>query len=99
MNSITISSSSPHTSKVTTYQQPLFTHDSDKKRPVGYITADRFFEILETIYYSEHGENDHLHHPEDIYLNVSSILTAVCNTLNALIDIDHGRTIKDVRKL
>jgi len=94
---VTISSNSVNTNKVTTYHQPLFKTDSGQNNLNGYLSSEKFFEVLQMAYYSEYGEDDHLHHPEDLYVNVSSVLGVICNTLGALVDIERGRAIQDVR--
>lgn len=54
----------------------------DKPWLAYYMTADDFFDILRVAFNDTYGDNNnHKWHPEDLYVNVSSVLEIVSNTL------------------
>jgi hypothetical protein len=66
-------------------------------RKPGYLTEDEFFEIVLNAYKSTYSF-DGVNHPGDLYVNFSSVLEIVSNTLNSLVDLNHGRDLRDVTK-
>lgn len=65
-------------------------------RKPGYLKDDEFFEILMHAYSSTYGYSG-VNHPGDLYINVSTTLEIVSNTLNALVDLNFGRELRDVK--
>lgn len=61
-----------------------------------YITSDEFFEILRVAFDDTYG-SDHRWHPEDLYVNVSSVLEVVSNTLANMVRIKAGRDLSGVK--
>ena len=46
-----------------------------------YMTASDFFDILKVAFEDTYGDDNHKWHPEDLYVNVSSVIEIVSNTL------------------
>lgn len=65
------------------------------RRP-GYLKDDEFFEILMHAYSSTYGYSG-VNHPGDLYVNISTTLEIVSNTLSALVDLNFGRELRDVK--
>lgn len=63
-----------------------------------YITSDDFFEILRVAFDDTYG-SDHRWHPEDLYVNVSSVLEVVSNTLANMVRIKAGKDLHGVKSL
>jgi len=61
-----------------------------------YITSDDFFDILRVAFDDTYG-SDHRWHPEDLYINVSSVLEVVSNTLTNMVRIKAGRELSGVK--
>ena len=70
----------------------------NKSPRAGYLKEDDFFEILINSYKGTYGSN-HYWHPGDLYINTLSVLEVVCNTLSALVDIEMGRPIRNVKEV
>lgn len=71
-------------------------HNFLEGRKPGYLKDDEFFEILMHAYSSTYGYSG-VNHPGDLYINVSTTLEIVSNTLNALVDLNFGRELRDVK--
>lgn len=65
-------------------------------RKPGYLKDDEFFEILMHAYSSTYGYSG-VNHPGDLYVNISTTLEIVSNTLSALVDLNFGRELRDVK--
>lgn len=64
----------------------------------GYLTEDEFFDIFINAYKSTYGYEGK-QHPGDLYVNISSALEVVCNTLQGLVDTNYGRSPRDVKSI
>jgi hypothetical protein len=100
-STVTYSSSSASTSTPDNSNINLKIDNVIKSRPprAGYLKEDDFFDILINSYKDIYGRdgNDHYWHPGDLYINVTSILEVMCNTLQGLVDIEFGRPVSSVR--
>lgn len=61
-----------------------------------YVTSDDFFDILKVAFEDTYG-CDYRWHPEDLYVNVSSVLEIVSNTLANMVRIKAGRELYGVK--
>lgn len=61
-----------------------------------YVTSDDFFDILKVAFDDTYG-SDHRWHPEDLYVNVSSVLEVVSNTLANMVRIKAGKDLSGVK--
>ena len=61
-----------------------------------YVTSDDFFDILKVAFDDTYG-SDHRWHPEDLYVNVSSVLEVVSNTLANMVRIKSGKDLSGVK--
>ena len=61
-----------------------------------YVTADDFFDILRVAFNDTYG-SDHRWHPEDLYVNVSSVLEVVSNTFANMVRIKAGKDLQGVK--
>lgn len=73
----------------------------DKPWTKYYVTADEFFEILRVAFDDTYGggQGDLPWHPEDMYLNVSSTLEIVANTLSNMANVKAGRPLRRVKEV
>ena len=62
-----------------------------------YVTSDEFFDILKVAFNDTYG-SDHRWHPEDLYVNVSSVLEVVSNTLATMVRIKAGKELHGVKE-
>lgn len=85
-------------SKVTTSTQTVGGGYKDHNYPWSpyYITSDDFFDILRVAFDDTYG-SDHRWHPEDLYVNVSSVLEVVSNTLANMVRIKAGKDLSGVK--
>lgn len=83
---------------VTTSTQTLGSKVDDHNYPWSpyYITSDDFFDILRVAFDDTYG-SDHRWHPEDLYVNVSSVLEVVSNTLANMVRIKAGKDLSGVK--
>lgn len=83
---------------VTTSTQTLGSKVDDHNYPWSpyYITSDDFFDILKVAFDDTYG-SDHRWHPEDLYVNVSSVLEVVSNTLANMVRIKAGKDLSGVK--
>ena len=63
-----------------------------------YVTPDDFFSILKVAFDDTYG-SDHRWHPEDLYVNVSSVLEVVSNTLATMVRIKAGKELHGVKEV
>ncbi len=85
--------------KVQTSTQTLGSQESDHNYRLPnpyYITSDDFFEILKVAFDDTYG-SDHRWHPEDLYVNISSVLEVVSNTLANMVRIKAGKELSGVK--
>lgn len=84
--------------KVTTSTQTFGSGGDSHNYPWSpyYITSDEFFEILRVAFDDTYG-SDHRWHPEDLYINVSSVLEVVSNTLANMVRIKAGKELSGVK--
>lgn len=65
-----------------------------------YVTADEFFDILRVAFDDTYGGgSDTPWHPEDMYINVSTTLEVVANTLANMANLKAHRPIKGIKEL
>lgn len=85
-------------SNVTTTTTTVGTKSPNHNYPWSpyYITSDDFFDILKVAFDDTYG-SDHHWHPEDLYVNVSSVLEVVSNTLANMVRIKAGREVSGVK--
>lgn len=98
MNTVTYTSNSPYSNPIDLDHEniQLTTYKPTKK--AGYVTDEDFFEIFRNAYESTFGSK-YRNHPGDMYINSSVVLEIVCNTLNALVDLEHGRQVRNVKEI
>lgn len=84
--------------KVTTSTQTIGGGYTDHNYPWSpyYVTSDDFFDILKVAFDDTYG-SDHRWHPEDLYINVSSVLEVVSNTLANMVRIKAGKDLSGVK--
>jgi hypothetical protein len=84
--------------KVTTSTQTIGGGYTDHNYPWSpyYVTSDDFFDILKVAFDDTYG-SDHRWHPEDLYVNVSSVLEVVSNTLANMVRIKAGKDLSGVK--
>ena len=94
LNNIKINQSN----NVTTSTQTFGSKVDDHNYPWSpyYITSDDFFDILKVAFDDTYG-SDHRWHPEDLYVNVSSVLEVVSNTLANMVRIKAGKDLSGVK--
>lgn len=63
----------------------------------AYLTSDEFFDLLKIAFNDTYGSN-HKWHPEDLYVNVESVLEIVSNTLFNLHNISNGRQLEGIKQ-
>lgn len=64
----------------------------------AYMTFDEFFDTLRVAFNDTYGNDpDHKWHPEDLYINVTTTLEIVSNTLTALHNIRNGKYIGGIK--
>lgn len=64
-----------------------------------YVTSDDFFNILKVAFDDTYNNgSDHRWHPEDLYVNVSSVLEVVSNTLATMVRIKAGKKLHGVKE-
>lgn len=63
-----------------------------------YMTADDFFDVLKVAFVDTYGDNDHKWHPEDLYVNVSSVLEIVTNTLANSARLKSNKELRGVKE-
>jgi hypothetical protein len=83
---------------VTTSTQTIGGKYKDHNYPWSpyYVTSDDFFDILRVAFDDTYG-SDHRWHPEDLYVNVSSVLEVVSNTLANMVRIKAGKELSGVK--
>lgn len=83
---------------VTTSTQTFGSKVDDHNYPWSpyYITSDDFFDVLKVAFDDTYG-SDHRWHPEDLYVNVSSVLEVVSNTLANMVRIKAGKDLSGVK--
>ena len=84
--------------KVTTSTQTIGAGYTDHNYPWSpyYVTSDDFFDILKVAFDDTYG-SDHRWHPEDLYVNVSSVLEVLSNTLANMVRIKAGKDLSGVK--
>ncbi len=75
-----------------------FTETVDKPWLPFYLTSDEFFEILRVAYEDSYGKDTGIWHPEDIYVNVSTVLETVTNTLSNMSRIRSGKPLRGIKE-
>ena len=64
-----------------------------------YVTADEFFDILRVAYDDTYGGgSDTPWHPEDMYVNVSTVMEVVTNTLSNMSRMRSGKPMKGIKE-
>lgn len=64
-----------------------------------YVTADEFFDVLRLAFDETYGGgSDTPWHPEDMYINVSTTLEVVANTLSNMANLKAGRPLKGIKE-
>ena len=63
----------------------------------AYLTSDEFFDLLKIAFNDTYGSNNKWH-PEDLYVNVESVLEIVSNTLFNLHNISNGRQLEGIKQ-
>ena len=65
-----------------------------------YVTADEFFDVLRLAFDEAYGGgSDTPWHPEDMYVNVSTTLEIVANTLSNMANLKAGRQLKGIKEI
>jgi hypothetical protein len=75
-----------------------FTEPVDKPWLPFYVTSDEFFEILRVAYEDSYGKDTGVWHPEDIYVNVSTVLETLTNTLSNMSRIRSGKPLRGIKE-
>lgn len=96
MNNVTYTANNVYSNPVAYNKENINLSTYKPLKKAGYLTEDQFFDILINAYKDTYG-GDYTWHPGDLYINVSSVLEVVCNTLQGLVDIEHGRSPKSVK--
>lgn len=71
-------------------------NDSNKPWEAYYLTSDEFFDICRVAFDDTYGSN-HRWHPEDLYVNVSSVVEVVSNTLNNMVKLKSSRPLSGIK--
>lgn len=61
-----------------------------------YLTSDDFFELLRVAYDDTYGSKSKCH-PEDLYVNVLSVLEVVSNTLINILNLKSGKPLEGIK--
>lgn len=61
-----------------------------------YVTSDDFFDILRVAYDDTYGSKSKCH-PEDLYVNVLSVLEVVSNTLINILNLKSGKPLEGIK--
>jgi hypothetical protein len=65
-----------------------------------YVTADEFFDVLRLAFDETYGgSSDTPWHPEDMYVNVSTTLEIVANTLSNMANLKAGRQLRGIKEI
>lgn len=65
-----------------------------------YVTADEFFDVLRLAFDETYGGGSETPwHPEDMYVNVSTTLEIVANTLSNMANLKAGRQLKGIKEI
>jgi hypothetical protein len=65
-----------------------------------YVTADEFFDVLRLAFNETYGGGSETPwHPEDMYINVSTTLEIVANTLSNMANLKAGRQLKGIKEV
>lgn len=82
----------------TTSTKTFSTKTEDHNYPWSpyYVTSDDFFDILKVAFNDTYG-SDSRWHPEDLYINISSVLEVVANTLANMVRIKAGKELSGVK--
>ena len=65
-----------------------------------YVTADEFFDVLRLAFDETYGGGPETPwHPEDMYVNVSTTLEIVANTLSNMANLKAGRQLKGIKEI
>jgi len=84
---------------VTTTKANIF-KDNDRPWTAYYVTADEFFDVLRLAFDETYGGGSETPwHPEDMYVNVSTTLEIVANTLSNMANIKSGRQLKGIKEI
>ncbi len=72
----------------------------DRPWTAYYVTADEFFDILRLAYDDTYGGGtDTPWHPADMYINVSTTLEIVTNTLANMANLKAKRPLKSIKEI
>jgi hypothetical protein len=72
---------------------------SDRPWTAYYVTADEFFDILRVAFDDTYGGGSETPwHPEDMYVNVSTTLEVVANTLSNMANLKAGRSVRGIKE-
>lgn len=93
---IKINQAGTTTTSTQTFTTKVKSEDHNYPWSPYYITSDDFFEILRVAFDDTYG-SDHRWHPEDLYVNVSSVLEVVSNTLANMVRIKAGKELSGVK--
>jgi hypothetical protein len=73
---------------------------SDRPWTAYYVTADEFFDVLRLAFDEVYGGGAETPwHPEDMYVNVSTTLEIVANTLSSMANLKAGRPLKGIKEI
>lgn len=72
--------------------------NNDRPWTAYFLTSDEFFDLLKVAFDDTYG-SDHGWHPEDLYINVSSVLEVVSNTLSNMVRLRNNRPLSGVKEL
>jgi hypothetical protein len=65
-----------------------------------YVTADEFFDVLRLAFDETYGGGSETPwHPQDMYVNVSTTLEIVANTLSNMANLKAGRQLKGIKEI